>query len=79
MSFTDIIFCTNQNVISKHWVDVSIFDKCHNGIINGKVSICVPVPLIYVREAWDAVRQMLKILKKQYLTLVGIKPLKISP
>ena len=28
MSCIDLIFCTNINVISKHGVDVSIFDKC---------------------------------------------------
>ena len=39
MSCIDLIFCTNLNVISKHDVDVTIFDKCHQDIIYGKISI----------------------------------------
>ena len=50
MSCIDLIFCTNLNVISKHGVDVSIFDKCHNDIIYGKINIHVPLPPIYVCE-----------------------------
>ena len=52
MSCIDLIFCTNQNVISKHRVDVSIFDKCHHNIILGKINICVPLP-VYAHEVWD--------------------------
>ena len=44
MSCIDLIFCTNQSVISNHGVDVSIFDKCHHNIIYGKINICVPLP-----------------------------------
>ena len=51
MSCIDLIFCTNQTVISNHGVDVSIFDKCH--IIYGKINIRVPLPLTHVREVWD--------------------------
>ena len=53
MSCIDLIFCTNQNVISKHRVDVLIFGKCHNNIIYGKINIRVPLPIIYVHEVWD--------------------------
>ena len=53
MSCIDLIFCTNQNVISKHRVDVLIFDKCHNNIIYGKINIRVPLPTIYVHEVWN--------------------------
>ena len=53
MSCIDLIFCTNQNVISKHRVDVLIFGKCHNNIIYGKINIRVPLPTIYVHEVWD--------------------------
>ena len=53
MSCIDLIFCTNTNVISKHGVDVSIFEKCHHNIIFGKTDIRVPLPSAYVREVWD--------------------------
>ena len=53
MSCIDLIFCTNTNVISKHGVDVSIFEKGHHNIIFGKFDICVPLPPAYVREVWD--------------------------
>ena len=50
MSCIDLIFCTNQSVISNHGVDVSIFDKCHHNIIYGKINIRVPLPPAYVRK-----------------------------
>ena len=53
MSCIDLIFCTNTNVISKHGVDVSIFEKCHHNIIFGKTDIHVPLLPAYVREVWD--------------------------
>ena len=49
LSWVDLILCTNQNVISKHGVNVSIFDKYHN-IIYGNINIRVPLPPMYVRE-----------------------------
>ena len=56
MSCFDLIFCTNTNVISKHGVDVSTFEKWHNNIIFGKTDICVPLPPAYVLEAWDYIK-----------------------
>ena len=50
MSCIDLIFCTNTNVISKHGVNVCIFEKCHHDIIFGKIDIPVPLPPVYVRE-----------------------------
>ena len=44
ISCIDLIFCTNQSVISNHGVDVSIFDKCHHNFIYGKINIRVPLP-----------------------------------
>ena len=64
MSYIDLIFCTNLNVISKHGVDVSIFDKCHHDIIYGKINIRVPVPPIYVREVWDYRKANVEKIKK---------------
>ena len=54
MSCIDLIFCTSLNVISKHGVDVTIFDKWHHDIIYGKINIRVPLPPTYVREVWKA-------------------------
>ena len=42
MSCIDLMFCTNQSVISNHEVD-----------IYGKINICVPLSRPYVREVWD--------------------------
>ena len=53
MSCIDLIFCTNQNVISNYCVDVSMFKKCHHHIIPGRIDIRVPLPPIYVCEVWD--------------------------
>ena len=41
MSRIDLIFGTNQSVISNHGVGVSIFDKCRHNIIHGKINIDV--------------------------------------
>ena len=78
ISCMDLIVCTNQNIISKHRLCVSIFDKYHHNIIYGKINICVSLQPIYVRKVWDSVRQMLKISKKQYLTFIEKKCLQIS-
>ena len=53
MSCIDLLFCTNQNTISSHGVDVSIFDKCHHNIIFGKVNIRIPLSPVYIREIWN--------------------------
>ena len=50
VSCIDLIFCTNQNLISKYDVDASIYDKCHHNIFYGKIDIRVPLPPKYVRE-----------------------------
>ena len=71
MSFIDLIFCTNQSVISNHGVDVSIFDKCHHNIIYGKVDIRVPFPSSYVQEVWDYKKANIENIKKQYLHILG--------
>ena len=57
MSCIDLLFCTNQSVISNHGVDVSIFDKCHH-------NIRVPLPPIYVREVWDYEKANVENIKK---------------
>ena len=53
-----------QNIISNHGVDVSIFDKCHHNIIFGKVDIRVPLPPIFVREVWDYSKANAELIKK---------------
>ena len=52
-SCIDLIFCTNQNVISKYGVDASLFDKCHHNVIYGKINIRVPLPPVIIREVWN--------------------------
>ena len=64
MSCIDLIFCTNQSVISNHGVDVSIFDKFHHNIIYGKINIPVSLPPTYVREVWDYEKANIKNIKK---------------
>ena len=65
MSCIDLIFCTNANVIFKHGVDVSIFEKCHHNIIFGKIEISVPLPPAYVREVWDYSKANAENIKKE--------------
>ena len=54
------------------------FGKCYQNIIYGKINIRVPLPPIYIREPGIMEKQVLRILRKQYLTSIGIKPLKPS-
>lgn len=64
ISWIYLIFCTNQKVISKHRVDVSVFDKCYHDIIYGKINSHVPLSPIYVREVWDYSKTNVKNIKK---------------
>ena len=64
MSCIDLIFCTNQSVISNHGVDVSIFDKCHHNIIYGKINIRVPLPPTYVQGVWEYEEANIENIKK---------------
>ena len=52
ISCIGLIFCTDQNVISKNGVDPSLFYKCHHDIIYGKINILVALSSIYVPEVW---------------------------
>ena len=60
MSCIELIFCTNQNVISNYGADVSMF---HHNIIHGKIEIRVPPP-VYVCEAWDYNKANVENIKK---------------
>ena len=76
MSCIHLIFCTNQSATSNHGVDVSIFNKCHHNITYGKINVRVPLRPIYFQEVLYYRNQILKILRKQYLILIGTKLLK---
>ena len=52
-SCIDLLFCTNLNTTSNYGIDVSIFDKCHQNIIFGKVNIRVPLPPVHIHEVWN--------------------------
>ena len=60
----DLIFCNNQNLILKHGVDLSIFEKCHRNIIFGKINIHTPLPSSYVPEMWNYSKANIKIIQK---------------
>ena len=63
MPCINLIFCTDKNVISKHGVDVSVFEKCHHNIIFGKIAH--PSNQLMSAKYGITARQMLKISKKQ--------------
>ena len=71
MSCNDLIFRTNRSLITNHGVDVSIFDKCHRNIIYGKINIRY-LSLQCMSERSGIIKQILKILRKEFLTLTGI-------
>ena len=78
VSCIDLIFCTIQNVISKHGLDISVFDKFHHDIIYGKINIWTCLTPIYVHKFWEYMNKNIENLRKQYLALIGIKLLKVS-
>ena len=43
----------SQSLFSKFVVDHSLFYKCHQNIIFGKVRIRVPLPPKYIYEVWE--------------------------
>ena len=64
MSYVDLIFCTKANVVSKHGVDVSIFEKYDHNITFGKTDIRLPLPLVYVQLVRDYTKANAKNIKK---------------
>ena len=70
MSCIDLIFWINQNVISKHGVDVSIFDKYHHHIMYDEINIRVPLPPIYVHEVWNYKKGNVENIKKPLLAQI---------
>ena len=75
MSCIDLIFCTNQCVLSNHGVDVSIFDKCHHNMIHDKINIRV---LTYVGEVWDYEKANIEHIKKTISNFYLNKAFEIS-
>ena len=79
MSCIDLIFWTNQSVISNHGVDFSIFDKCHRNIIYNKIIICVPLPPAYVWEVRDHKKANIENIKKSISNFDWNKAFEILP
>ena len=50
--YTDLMFCFVSVcfLISSYNVDLSLFEKCHNNIISGKISFLIPLSTSYFRE-----------------------------
>ena len=48
----DLLFYTNQNVISKYGDDDSLFDIHHHNMY-GKINNHVPLPSVFIRELWN--------------------------
>ena len=64
MSWIDLIFCTNKNIISNHEADVTIFEKCHHNTIYDKTDIRIPLPPLYIHEVWDYSKANIENIKK---------------
>ena len=73
MSCNGLVLCSNQGVISNISADLSIFERCYNNIIYGKINIHVSLQPIYVSEGWDYSKTIAENIKKWYVILVGIK------
>ena len=61
MSCIDIVFCTNESVVSNR---ISIFDTCHHDIIYGNINIYLPLPPTYVQQIWDYGKANIENIKK---------------
>ena len=67
MSCIDLIFCSNQIVISKYGVDASLFDKNHQNIICGKTNICIPLAPVFICEVWNYSKAVVQNIQKAIL------------
>ena len=45
LSCIDLIFTSNPNLINRSGVEMSLFEKCHHGIVYGKIAFKIPIPL----------------------------------
>ena len=48
-SCIDLIFATSPNLIRETGIELSIFEKCHHGLIYGIINFKVPLPQPYLR------------------------------
>ena len=78
-SWIDLLFRTNQNIISNYRVDVSIYDNCLYNIIFGKINVLLANPPVYIREVWNYSQANVEISRMQNVTVIGVKLLKIFP
>ena len=76
VSCINLTFCTNQSAISNHGIDVSIFDVITKLFMVKLTYIYFSLQFMSERPGIIK-KQILKILRKQYLTLIGIKLFKI--
>ena len=53
MPCIDLTLCNNPNIISKHGIDISMFDNVTINIICASVDIRVPHPPSHTLKAWD--------------------------
>ena len=51
-SYIDLIFASNTSYLTTG-IEQSIYDKCHNNIIYGKLNFDLPLPPPYYRKTWD--------------------------
>ena len=61
--------------MSFNGIEQSIYEKCHQSITYGTLDFNVPLPPTYYREIWDYKMQTLKVFKKQFHILIGLKHL----
>ena len=52
-SSIDLIFTSNPSFLSASGVELSLYEKCHQNLIYGKINFNVPLPPPYICEVWD--------------------------
>ena len=56
----ELVFFTKQNVICKHGIDVSIFNKYHDNITYAKINFWIPFRPVYISDIEDLKRTISK-------------------
>ena len=72
-SCIDLIFSSNTSFIKNCGSELPIYEKCHHNIIYGALNFHVPSLILIIETFGITIMQILKVFKKLYQTLTGLR------
>ena len=64
---------SNTSLVKNCESELSIYEKCHHNIIHGTLNFDLPFPPPYYRDVGIANMQILKVFKKLFHRLTGLR------